>query len=229
MRYDNPSTPLVLYEDNHLIAVGKPAGMLTQGDDSGDPALTDWVGAYLAHKYNKPGDAFVGLIHRIDRPVSGLVLLARTSKALERMNKQFHDRLVQKKYLAVVTDKPRPEEGLLVHYLKKNTERNVVRAYEKEVRDSKRAELFYRVVQYGSSRSVVEVMPKTGRPHQIRVQLSALGHPILGDVKYGAPNPLPGHRIALHSWRLAFEHPVTLQPLALECPVPEDDALDWGM
>jgi 23S rRNA pseudouridine1911/1915/1917 synthase len=143
------------------------------------------------------------------------------------MNKQFHDRLVQKKYLAVVTDKPRPEEGLLVHYLKKNTERNVVRAYEKEVRDSKRAELFYRVVQYGSSRSVVEVMPKTGRPHQIRVQLSALGHPILGDVKYGAPNPLPGHRIALHSWRLSFEHPVTLQPLALECPVPEGEQLDW--
>lgn len=145
----------ILFEDNHLIAVNKPAGMLSQGDDTGDYSLVDAVNDYLVKKYNKPGAAFVGLIHRIDRPVSGLVLLAKTSKALERMNKLFHDRLVQKKYLAVVKDKVLMEEGVLVNYLKKSTEKNLVHAHDREVKDSKRAELSYRVQKYSGDRKSV--------------------------------------------------------------------------
>lgn len=211
----------ILYEDNHLLAVNKPAGMLTQGDDTGDYSLVDAVNDYLVKKYNKPGAAFVGLIHRIDRPVSGLVLFAKTSKALERMNKLFHDREVQKKYLAVVKEKVIMEEGTLVNYLKKNTDKNLVHAHDREVRDSKRAELSYRVQKHGGKTSLLEVSPKTGRPHQIRVQLSHMGHPIVGDVKYGFPTPNEDHSIALHSWKLAFEHPVTKEPIQLRCPVPD--------
>jgi 23S rRNA pseudouridine1911/1915/1917 synthase len=210
----------VLFEDNHLLAVNKPAGMLTQGDDTGDYSLVDAVNDYLVKKYNKPGDAFVGLIHRVDRPVSGLVLFAKTSKALERMNKLFHDRLVQKKYLAVVREKVLQEEGVLINYLKKSTERNVVHAHDREVRDSKKAELSYRVQKYGNKQSLLEVSPKTGRPHQIRVQLSHIGHPIVGDVKYGFPTPNDDASIALHSWKLAFEHPVTKEAIQIKCPVP---------
>lgn len=213
----------VLYEDNHLIAVNKPAGMLTQGDDTGDISLVEVVNEYLKKKYNKPGEAFVGLIHRIDRPVSGLVLMAKTSKALERMNKLFHDRLVQKKYLAVVKDKVLLEEGVLVNYLKKSTEKNVVHAHNTEVRDSKRAELSYRVDKYASKISLLEVSPKTGRPHQIRVQLAHMGHPIVGDVKYGYPTANNDYSIALHSWKLAFEHPVTKEPIQIKCPIPKRD------
>jgi len=213
----------ILFEDNHLLAVNKPAGMLSQGDDTGDYSLVDAVNDYLVKKYNKPGAAFVGLIHRIDRPVSGLVLLAKTSKALERMNKLFHDRLVQKKYLAVVKDKVLMEEGILVNYLKKSTEKNVVHAHDREVKDSKRAELSYRVQKYGGRYSLLEVSPKTGRPHQIRVQLSHIGHPIVGDVKYGYPQANSDYTIALHSWKLAFEHPVTKEPVSIKCPVPNKD------
>jgi 23S rRNA pseudouridine1911/1915/1917 synthase len=213
----------ILFEDNHLLAVNKPAGMLSQGDDTGDYSLVDAVNDYLVKKYNKPGDAFVGLIHRIDRPVSGLVLLAKTSKALERMNKLFHDRLVYKKYLAVVKDKVLMEEGELVNYLKKSTEKNLVHAHDREVKDSKRAELSYRVQKYGSRYSLLEVSPKTGRPHQIRVQLSHMGHPIVGDVKYVYPTANNDYSIALHSWKLAFEHPVTKEPVSIKCPVPNKD------
>jgi 23S rRNA pseudouridine1911/1915/1917 synthase len=210
----------ILFEDNHLLAVNKPSGLLTQGDETGDYSLVDAVNDYLVKKYDKPGAAFVGLIHRIDRPVSGLVLLAKTSKALERMNKLFHDREVQKKYLAVVRDKVLMEEGDLVNFLKKSSERNLVHAHDREVRDSKRAELSYRVKKYGSKQSLLEVMPKTGRPHQIRVQLSHMGHPIVGDVKYGYHQPTDDQSIALHSWKLAFIHPVTKEPMQISCPIP---------
>ncbi len=210
----------ILFEDNHLIAVFKPAGMLTQPDPGGDPDLFSLVREDLAIRHQKKGEAFMGVVHRIDRPVSGLVLFAKTSKALERMNKLFRERLVRKTYLALVRDKVNRETGTLKHFLKKNHEKNRVQAHDYEVRDSKEAVLDYTLLAHLRGQSLLKVHPLTGRPHQIRAQLAAMGHPIAGDVKYGYPVPLKDHSIALHSYGLAFEHPVGGQPMYLFCPLP---------
>ncbi|HMQ62511.1 MAG TPA: RluA family pseudouridine synthase [Flavilitoribacter sp.] len=215
----------VLYEDNHLIAVNKPPGWLVQGDATGDRTLADWVKAYIKDRYNKPGDVFLGIVHRIDRPVSGVVVFARTSKALERMNALFRDREVEKNYLAVVETRPDPIVGNLVHYLVKDESRNIVKGYDKipkGVKDTKKAELSYELIGELGTKRLLLVKPLTGRPHQIRVQLSKIGCPIRGDVKYGFDQPNRDASIHLHCRSLSFVHPVSKQPVTITGDPPDE-------
>ncbi len=197
----------VLYEDNHLIAVYKPAGILVQGDETGDASLMDEVKDYLKEKYQKTGNVFLGLLHRLDRPVSGIVLFAKTSKGASRLSEQFRTHGIKKIYQAVVEGSPKIPTQTLVHYLKKDEERNFVTVFDQEVRDSKRAELVYKVIQSNDKNSLLEIELKTGRPHQIRTQIAHIDHPILGDVKYGARSPLPDKSIALAAVELEFTLP----------------------
>ncbi len=198
----------VIFEDNHLIAVNKHPGDLVQEDDGGDLPLDEMIKAYIGKKYDKPGAVFLGVIHRIDRPVSGVCLFARTSKALERMNKLFSERKVEKTYWALVEGRPEEREGTLVHYLLKDTTTNKTKAYKKEHSGSVRAELHYKTLTIYKHYSLLEVKPVTGRPHQIRVQLASLGTPILGDLKYGSKAATEDKSICLHSRSLEFLHPV---------------------
>ncbi len=178
----------VLYEDNHFIAVYKPAGMLVQGDHSGDPTLIDEVKYYLKQKYNKPGNVFLGMVHRLDRPVSGIVIFGKTSKGASRLSEQIRNHTIQKIYHALVLGIPKESRGTLINFLKKDTQKNFVRVYDSAVEGSLRAELDYEVVESKNGKSIVKIILKTGRPHQIRSQLAHMGHPIVGDVKYGAPD-----------------------------------------
>jgi 23S rRNA pseudouridine1911/1915/1917 synthase len=212
----------VLYEDNHLIIVNKAAGVLVQGDATGDKTLSDYVKDYIKEKYNKPGDVFLGTVHRLDRPVSGIVVFARTSKALERMNEIFRRRDVQKTYWAVVGKKPEKKSGKLTHFLVKNEEKNTVKAFDTEVKGSQKAELTYRYLGEINHYHLLEVNPVTGRPHQIRVQLASMGCPIRGDVKYGYPRLNPEGNINLHARRLYFVHPVKKEPILIKAPLPEN-------
>jgi len=214
----------IVYEDNHLLAVNKPAGWLVQGDQTGDRTLTDWARDYIKAKYGKPGDVFLHPAHRLDRPVSGLVLFARTSKALSRLTVMFRDKQVHKTYLAVALHAPPQKSGELRHFLWKDESKNIVNAIEKSDRrygDAKEAVLKYTYEGEGSVGHWVRVNPITGRPHQIRVQLAAMGCPIIGDVKYGASTPLPDASIALHGWQIHFNHPVKNEPMTLEAALPE--------
>lgn len=215
----------VLYEDNHLIAVNKPAGWLVHGDDTGDETLSDVVKQYIKDRYGKPGAVFLGVIHRLDRPVSGVVVFARTSKALERMNRLFAEREIQKTYWAVTTERPEPLEGHLQHYIQKDTTKNLAKAYDQKSRrsaDAKLAELDYRLIGALGEHHLLEVKPITGRPHQIRVQLSKMGWPIRGDVKYGFRKANYGGFIHLHCKSLAFEHPVKKEPVHVEAELPDE-------
>lgn len=212
----------VLYEDNHLIAVNKRAGDIVQVDDTGDESLDEKVKRYIAQKYNKPNGAFLGVVHRLDRPVSGVILFAKTSKALERINKMFKGREMHKTYYAIVRKRPQPEAGNLVHYLIKNPQKNVTKAHDKEVAGSQRSELNYKLVGERDGYYVIEVDPITGRPHQIRVQLSTLGCPIVGDNKYGYPRGSLRKSICLHARRLQFIHPVKNEPILIVAPLPKD-------
>lgn len=212
----------ILYEDNHLIAVNKPAGVLSQGDKTGDIVLADIVKEYLVKKYNKPGEAFLGLIHRLDRPVSGVVLLAKTSKALSRMNELFKTRAVQKNYWAIVEQKPAIEKATLVHWLKKNEAKNMSFASKTESKDALKCELEYEYIDSSDKYHLLEVNPHTGRHHQIRVQLSTIGCKIKGDLKYGAKRSNPDASISLHARKLTFIHPVSKEPVAIVAPVPEE-------
>ena len=214
---------LILYEDNHLLLVNKPAGVLTQGDATGDAALPDLAKRYLKARYQKPGAVFCGVVHRLDRPVSGVVALAKTSKALERLTAAFRTRTVEKVYWAIIGHCPRPDAGTLVHWLLKDERRNIVAAHAREVPGAQRADLDFRVLGPAGPHWLVEVRPLTGRPHQIRVQLATgLGAPIVGDVKYGAPRPLPNPRaIALHARRLTVPHPTRPgEAVTVEAPLP---------
>lgn len=215
----------VLYEDNHLIAVSKKAGDIVQGDKTEDEPLVDKVKAYIKKKYNKPGDVYLGIIHRLDRPVGGVVVFARTSKALTRMNKLFQERKVQKTYWAVVEQLPKSNEEVLIHYLKKNQEKNRSRSYDKEVKGSKRSELYYRLAGRSKNYFYVEVKPKTGRHHQIRVQLSHIGCPIKGDVKYGANRTNRDGSIHLLARSLEFVHPVSKEEMKISAMPPKKDPL----
>ncbi len=212
----------ILYEDNHLIAVNKPAGVLSQGDKTGDIVLADIVKDYLVKKYNKPGEAFLGVIHRLDRPVSGVVLLAKTSKALARMNELFKTRAVQKTYWAIVEQKPAIEKATLVHWLKKNEAKNMSFASKTESKDALKCELEYEYKDSSDKYHLLEVNPHTGRHHQIRVQLSTIGCKIKGDLKYGAKRSNPYASISLHARKLTFVHPVSKEPVEIVAPVPEE-------
>ena len=212
----------ILYEDNHLIAVNKRAGDIVQVDDTGDESLDEKVKKYIAHKYKKPNGAFLGVVHRLDRPVSGVILFAKTSKALERMNELFKTRQIRKTYYAVVRNKPEPEFGNLVHWLLKNQQKNVTKAYGHEVPGSLRAELHYRLVGEAGGYYLIEVNPVTGRPHQIRVQLSTLNCPIVGDNKYGYPRGSLRRSISLHARKLQFVHPIKKEPVEIKAPLPKD-------
>lgn len=208
----------ILFEDNHLIAVYKPAGVLVQADDTGDICLKEIVEDYIVREYNKPGAAFVGVIHRIDRPVSGLVLMAKTSKALARMNKMFEEKTIQKTYWAVVHNHAESEESVeLVNWILKDSAKNMVHCYNKAKGASKRAELSYKQIGASKGFSLFEVKPKTGRPHQIRAQLSYAGFPIAGDVKYGAKGFLSDQSIALHAYSLEFDHPISKEKVIIKC------------
>lgn len=215
----------VIYEDNHLIAVNKVSGLLVQGDSTGDEPLVELVRDYIRKKYEKPGNVYCGLAHRIDRPVSGLVVLAKTSKGLERMNKLFEKREVKKTYWAVVTNNPEVEEGRLTHWLVKDKNKNLVHGYNKPRHSAQKAELDFKVLGKIGKEYLLEINPITGRPHQIRVQLAKMGCPIKGDMKYGSEQKMRGGRIFLHARRLEFIHPIKKEPIRIEATVPKID--DW--
>ncbi len=213
----------VLYEDNHLIAVYKPAGVLVQADDTKDGTLMDEVKYYLKTKYHKTGKVFLGLIHRLDRPVQGIILFAKTSKGASRLSEQFREHTVEKIYHALVIGKPKHERGTLVHYIKKDENVNKVEISEKPIGvKSQRAELFYEVVKSNGKNSILKIKLGTGRSHQIRAQLSAMGYPIVGDIKYGAPAPLPDKSLALAATSLTFKTATGDEVRKVEVPMPKE-------
>ena len=211
----------VVYEDNHIIVVNKTSSEIVQGDKTGDAPLSEIVGTYLKEKYGKPGNVFVGVTHRLDRPVSGLVVFAKTSKALSRLNEMFKNGEVKKTYWAIVKNMPRETEEELVHYLVRNEKQNKSYAYDKEVPGSKKAILHYKLIGHSQNYYLLEVELKTGRHHQIRCQLAKIGCPIKGDLKYGFPRSNPGGSICLHARSVSFTHPVSKEVISLEAPVPE--------
>ena len=210
----------VVYEDNHLIIVNKTASEIVQGDKTGDTPLSESVKLYLKEKYAKPGNVFLGVTHRLDRPVSGLVVFAKTGKALSRLNEMFRLSQVKKTYWAVVKNRPPQEEGILIHYLVRNEKQNKSYAYDQEKPGSKKAELHYRLIAHSDNYYLLEVDLKTGRHHQIRCQLSGMGCPIKGDLKYGAPRSNRDGGICLHSRKVNFIHPVSKVESEVEAPLP---------
>ena len=212
----------VLYEDNHIIVINKAAGEIVQGDKTGDKSLCDTMKQYIKEKYAKPGNVFIGLPHRLDRPVSGVVVFAKTSKALERLNTMFRDGDVKKIYWAITKGRPMPAEGEIDSWILRNEKMNKSFAYRKEVDGSKHALLNYRTLASSDNYTLIEVELKTGRHHQIRCQLSAMGCPIKGDLKYGAKRSNPDGSISLHARYVEFVHPVSKQPIKITAPVPND-------
>jgi 23S rRNA pseudouridine1911/1915/1917 synthase len=216
----------ILYEDNHLIAVNKRAGEIVQGDKTGDEPLADKVKAYIKKKYNKPGNVFLGVAHRIDRPVSGVVLFARTSKALERINEMIKNRQISKNYWAVTRNRPPANSATLTHYLVRDTEKNISVAHDREAPNSQKAVLSYRVIGSGEGYFFWEIDLQTGRHHQIRAQLAKIGYPIVGDLKYGYGRPDRDGGIHLHSRSMEFVHPVAKTPVKIVAAPPDDPIWD---
>lgn len=213
----------VLYEDNHIIIVNKASGEIVQGDKTGDTPLVETVRAYIKEKYNKPGNVFCGLTHRLDRPVSGVVIFAKTSKALERINNMLQKHEIKKTYWAIVKNTPKQAEGTLVNYLVRNEKQNKSYAYNTEKPNSKRAELNYKVIGKSDNYTLLEVNLITGRHHQIRCQLAAMGCPIKGDLKYGFARSNPDGSISLHARSVEFTHPVSKELIHVEAPTPVDN------
>jgi 23S rRNA pseudouridine1911/1915/1917 synthase len=212
----------VLYEDNHIIVVNKRAGDIVQGDKTGDKPLSDVVKDFLKYKYNKPGNVYLGVVHRLDRPTTGILLFAKTSKALPRLNKLFAEKKTNKTYWALVKNKPSKPEDRLVHWLKKNPKNNKSTAFDKEVEGSKKAILNYRILKSLDNYYLLEIDLETGRHHQIRCQLARIGCPIKGDLKYGFPRSNKDASISLHARRLEFTHPVKKEKLNIVAPLPND-------
>ncbi len=217
----------VLHEDNHVIVVNKKASDIVQGDKTGDKTLPDAIKLYLKEKYKKTGNVFCGVVHRLDRPTSGALVFARTSKALSRLNEQFRDKSTEKIYWAIVEGAPEKVEGTLVHYLKKNEKQNKSYASLTESQGSKKAILHYKTVLKSDRYTLLEIKLETGRHHQIRVQLAAIGSIIKGDLKYGAKRSNQDGSICLHARKITFTHPTTQETITVEAPVPDDTLWNW--
>jgi len=222
----NKSNLQVLYEDNHIIIINKRVGDIVQGDKTGDKPLSDVVKEYIKDKYNKPGSVYLGVAHRLDRPTTGIVVFARTSKALTRLNKLFADKHMSKTYWAIVGNKPTKTKDTLIHWLRKNPKNNKSTAFIKEVDNSKKAILHYQVLKTLERYFLIEVNLETGRHHQIRSQLSSIGSPIRGDLKYGFKRSNPDGGIHLHSRKLEFVHPVSKENISITAPLPSDPVWD---
>jgi 23S rRNA pseudouridine1911/1915/1917 synthase len=212
----------VLYEDNHLIVINKRVGDLVQGDKTGDEPLSEVVKKYIKEKYNKPGEVYLGVVHRLDRPTTGIVVFAKTSKALTRLNEMFKNRETKKTYWAIVKNTPDESEAVLEHFLKRNSKNNTSKAHIKEVPESKLAKLDYKVIYNLNNYSVLQINLHTGRHHQIRSQLQAIGSPIKGDLKYGFNRSNPDGGINLHARELAFIHPVAKTNISIIAPLPDE-------
>jgi 23S rRNA pseudouridine1911/1915/1917 synthase len=212
----------ILHEDNHIIVVNKRVGDIVQGDKTGDKPLSEVVKEYIKEKYNKPGEVFLGVVHRLDRPTSGIVVFARTSKALTRLNEMFSNRETQKTYWAIVKNRPENAEATLVHYLKRNEKNNTSKAHLKEVPESKKASLEYKIIKELDNYFALEINLHTGRHHQIRAQLAAINCPIKGDLKYGFDRSNTDGGIHLHARKLVFSHPVTKNLLEIIAATPKD-------
>jgi len=222
MTHSNKDNLQVLFEDNHVIIVNKRAGDIVQGDKTQDKPLSDVVKEYIKEKHRKPGNVFLGVVHRLDRPTSGITIFARTSKALERLNKMLRERSIQKTYWAVVKNAPKKEKDTLVNFLKKNPKNNKSSVFNKEFEGCKKAILHYTTLKKLNNYSLIEVNLETGRHHQIRTQLSHIGSPIKGDLKYGFPRSNKDGSIHLHARKIAFTHPVSKENLEITAPVPQD-------
>jgi 23S rRNA pseudouridine1911/1915/1917 synthase len=222
----NKNNLQILHEDNHLIVVNKRVGDIVQGDKTGDKPLSEVVKEYIKEKYNKPGEVFLGVVHRLDRPTTGIVVFARTSKALTRMNELFSSRETKKTYWAIVKNKPEKSEDKLLHFIKRNEKNNTSKAHIKEVPESKLASLDYTIFKELNNYFALEINLHTGRHHQIRAQLSAIGSPIKGDLKYGFDRSNPDGGIHLHARKLVFAHPVTKEEIILIAPTPSDSIWD---
>jgi 23S rRNA pseudouridine1911/1915/1917 synthase len=212
----------ILHEDNHLIIVNKRVGDIVQGDKTGDKPLSEIVKEYIKDKYKKPGEVFLGVVHRLDRPTSGIVVFGRTSKALLRMNELFSNRETQKTYWAIVKNKPSKNEDKLTHFIKRNEKNNTSKAHIKEVPDSKLSILDYKIIKELNNYFALEVNLHTGRHHQIRAQLAAIGSPIKGDLKYGFDRSNPDGGIHLHARKLVFKHPVSKENIEIIAQAPND-------
>ena len=210
----------VLYEDNHIIAINKKSGEITQGDKTGDKPLSEKIKKFIKERDKKPGNVFLGIVHRLDRPVSGVIIFAKTSKSLQRLNKMFQKKEIYKKYWAKCTNAPVVEHQKLVHFLVKDPSRNKTSAYNKEISKGKKSELIYTHLKSNKIKNLLEVEPLTGRPHQIRAQLSSIGCVIVGDIKYGAPSANKDKSICLHAKNIEFTHPVSKEKIAIHAPIP---------
>ncbi len=222
----NSENLIVLYEDNHLIAINKRPGDLVQGDKTGDLPLSDWVKQYIKKKYNKPGEVFLGTVHRLDRPTSGIVIFAKTSKALERMNKMFREKDIDKTYWALVKNKPYKTKDRLEDFFVKDPKTNKSKVTSEKTSNSKKAILNYSIRQTLNNYYLLEINLETGRHHQIRTQLAAIGCPIKGDLKYGFPRSNKDAGISLHARQIDFIHPVKKEPLKIVAPCPKDTLWD---
>ena len=212
----------ILFEDNHIIIVNKRAGDITQGDKTGDKPLSEVVKEYIKDKYNKPGNVYLGVVHRLDRPTSGIIIFARTSKSLERLNKMLRDKTINKTYWAVVKNHPKKEKDTLINFLRKNPKNNKSTAYSKEIEGSKKAILHYTILKKLDNYSLIEIDLETGRHHQIRTQLSNIGSPIKGDLKYGFDRSNKDGSIHLHARKIQFTHPVSKEQINIVAPTPNE-------
>lgn len=222
LMHSNKDNLQVLFEDNHIIIINKRVGDIVQGDKTGDKPLSEVVKSYIKDKYNKPGNVYLGVVHRLDRPTSGVVIFARTSKALSRLNQALRDKTIQKTYWAIVKQTPEKEADTLIHYLIKNPKNNKSTAYTSEKQGAKKAVLHYKILKKFDNYSLLEIDLETGRHHQIRVQLAYIGSPIKGDLKYGFSRSNKDGGIQLHARKIKFTHPVSKEILEIEAPTPDD-------